>query len=89
MKEGPAVWGAMCPGCQFWIVLRENAKRVDDGRKGHGTITTLVRCPNPKCEGRDFWVEEERMYKVPVPKEISDLGYFNQSEIRKSRVLVP
>jgi hypothetical protein len=67
-------------------VLEENAKRVDDGRKSHGKITTLVRCPNPKCDSRDFWVEEEKMRRFYVPKEISDLGYFNESEIRESRV---
>jgi len=87
MTKGPAVWCALCPGCNFWIVLEESAKRVDDGGKGHGTITTLVRCPNPKCESRDFWVEEEKMHRFQVPKEISDLGYFDESQIRESRVV--
>jgi len=87
MTKGPAVWCALCPGCYFWIVLEENARRVDDGRKGHGTITTLVRCPNPKCNSREFWVEEEKMHGFYMPREISDLGYFDESEIRGSRVV--
>jgi len=85
--EGPAVWCASCPGCQSWIVLKENAKPVDEGGKGHGTITTLVRCPNPKCDSQDFWVEEEKMHRFRVPKGISDLGYFDESAIKKARVL--
>lgn len=86
--EGQAVWCALCPGCQFWIVLKENDKRVDEGRKGHGTITTLVRCPNPKCDSQDFWVEEEKLHRFRVPKGISDIGYFDESAIKKSRVLL-
>jgi hypothetical protein len=68
-------------------VLKENAKPVDEGRKGHGTITTLVRCPNPECDSRDFWVEEEKMHRFRVTKGISDLGYFDESAIKKARVL--
>lgn len=82
--EEQAMWCVQCPGCQFWIVLRENAKRFDEGRKGHGTSTTLVRCPNPKCHSHDFWVEEEKMQRFCVPKGISDLGYFDESEIKKA-----
>lgn len=61
---------------------------VDEGRKGHGTITTLVRCPNPKCDSQDFWVEEEKMHRFRVPKGISDIGYFDESAIKKARVLL-
>jgi len=63
-------------------VLKENTKRVDDGRRGYGTITSVVR-----CDSRDSWVEEKNMHKFRVPKEISDLGYFDQSEISKLRVV--
>ena len=87
MREGPAVRCTMCPGCHFWIVLKENTKRVDDGRRGYGTITSVVRCPNPRCDSQDSWVEEKNIHKFRVPKEISDLGYFDQSEISKLRVV--
>jgi hypothetical protein len=68
-------------------VLKENARRVEDVRKGHGTITTLLRCPNPKCDSQDFWVEEEKMHRFLVPKGISDLGFFDESEIKRARVV--
>jgi hypothetical protein len=47
----------------------------------------LVRCPNPKCDSQDFWVEEEKMHRFRVPKGISDLGYFDESAIKKASVL--
>jgi hypothetical protein len=87
MREGPAARYTMCPGCHFSIVLKENTKRVDDGRRAYGTITSVVRCPNPRRDSRDSWVEEKNMHKFRVPKEISDLGHFDQSEISKLRVV--
>jgi len=47
-------------------------------------ITNPLRLPRPKLNKQDLWVEEEKMKRFRVPKEILDLGYFDGSAIKKA-----
>ena len=47
-------------------------------------ITTPVRLPKPKRNKTHFWVEEEKMARLHVPKGILNPGYFDGSAIKKA-----